>query len=589
MAAELTVRRKLDRRFTKLWDNTSSWRAHWTMLFENFLPRRSGHLTGGRRKQDKKDDGSRRNNKVINNTPVLAVRVASSGMMAGVTSPSRPWFKLETTNDDLNDDQEVREWTDEVAKRIHTVFSRSNLYTSLPAVYDELLTGGTGCCLVTEDSEEVIRVHTYTLGEYVLATDKTGRTNTFMREYTMTVEQVVDEFGEENCSADVCLKYKTEKWDDVVRIRHAIVPRDTLPQTDKQKGAPKGASVNMDFQSIHWEVDRSETEDKLLRQKGYRRFRILAPRWYLQTGETWGRSPGMDCLGDARQLQDMEKKKARAEALGVDPPMKGPTALQQAYSSTAPGTMTYLNEGQGQNAKYEPVYTPDPRFLQFLFQDIEIVEARINSSLYVDLFLMLASSNRREITAREVEERHEEKLLQLGPVIERLYDELLDPLIDITFEFMLARGLIPDPPPQLEGEELKVELISIMAQAQKLVAASTVERLVGFATSLAQVKPEVLDKLDADEVLASYAELLGTDAVLLLDADEVAEVRQARQQQEQLAQGAAMAEQMAGAVNKAGAAPSPEDSEENFLQFMLNQNPDPGGQPVPPGPDDLVF
>lgn len=167
---------------------------------------------------------------------------------------------------------------------------------------------------------------------------------------------------------------------------------------------------------------------------------------------------------------------------------------------------------------------------------------------------MMATSDRREITAREIDERHEEKLLALGPVLEQLNQDLLDPLIDIAFSMMDRQGLIPEIPEELEGSSVKVEYISIMAQAQKAIGLGTIERISGFAGQMAQMDPGVLDKLDADQIIDIYGDMASVPPGVVRSDEDVEEIRAQRQQaqqqaqqQEQMAQAAGMAKDLSGA------------------------------------------
>ena len=167
---------------------------------------------------------------------------------------------------------------------------------------------------------------------------------------------------------------------------------------------------------------------------------------------------------------------------------------------------------------------------------------------------MLASSDRRQITAREVEERHEEKLLALGPVLEQLNQDLLDPLIDNTFAEMLEQGLVPPAPEELQGEDLKVEYVSIMAQAQKLVGIGAVERFTTYVGQVAAAYPQIVDKVNGDELVDVYSNLVSLPSGIVRSDDEVAEMRSAREaaqqkqvQVEQMAQQATMAKDLSQA------------------------------------------
>ena len=241
-----------------------------------------------------------------------------------------------------------------------------------------------------------------------------------------------------------------------------------------------------------------------------------------------------------------------AQKLAIRPPLMRHTTLKKARPDLTPGSLTYYEGDVG----VRPIYQvqPDiPGQLQAIAESRQLIQR----FFYVDLFLMLVSSDTRDMTAREVVERHEEKMLMLGPVLERLENELLDPLIERVFAIMDRMGLIPQPPEDLGGKLLQVEYISILAQAQRMVGIEGIERLAGFVGAYAPLKPEVLDKVDFDEAIDQYAKKLGVPAAVIVSDENVAAIREQRaQQQAQMEQMAAMqqaaqtAQQGAGAVNQ---------------------------------------
>ena len=181
---------------------------------------------------------------------------------------------------------------------------------------------------------------------------------------------------------------------------------------------------------------------------------------------------------------------------------------------------------------FTPAYLVQPR-IQEMMMDIQEVQNRIQRGFYADLFAMMINSDRRQMTATEVVERHEEKLVLLGPVLQRLNVELLDPLLDDVFDFALEAGILPEPPQALAGAELEVDYVSLLAQAQQAVAASSMERAMGFAGNMVAVFPEITDNINSDEALRQYSDILGVSPDIMRDADEVAQMREAREQEQQ--------------------------------------------------------
>jgi hypothetical protein len=148
------------------------------------------------------------------------------------------------------------------------------------------------------------------------------------------------------------------------------------------------------------------------------------------------------------------------------------------------------------------------------------------------------------MTATEVAERHEEKLLMLGPVLERIHNELLSPLVDITFDRCMESGILPPPPEEIQGVDLDIEFISVLAQAQRAVAVNGMERLVSTAVSLAPVRPEILDKINFDQVIDDMGNAFGVNPAIVISDDDAAAARAQRAQQAAAMQAAATAPTM---------------------------------------------
>lgn len=525
-----TLRQHLERRRSALELERQSWISHWRDISDYTMPRRGRFLVSDRNK------GDRRNTKIIDNTGRYSLRTLAAGMMTGLTSPSRPWFRLTTPDPALDEFAPVKTWLYLVEQRMRAVFAKSNIYNVLHGTYEELGAFGTSAFLGLDDFEDVVRFYPFTAGEYMIAQDNRGKVDTIYREYSMTVAQVVGEFGEDNVSATVRAMHARGSLDQWVTVCHAIEPR---PESQRERGKVDGR--NKPIRSVYWE--KGGDQDKVLREAGYDKFPGLAPRWDVLFGDIYGRSPAMDALGDIKQLQAEQKYKGKGIAKMVDPPMVGPSSLKNRPASVLPGDITYVDVQQGQQG-FVPAYQVQPR-LNELMMDIQEVQDRVRQAFYADLFLMLANSDRRQMTATEVAERHEEKLLALGPVLERLQDELLEPLIDRTFEKMVAAEILPPPPEELAGVDLRVEYISMLAQAQKAVATGGIERLSSYVGNVAAVRPDVLDKVNWDQTVDEYADALGVPPTLIVPDEQVAEIRAQRQKAEQAQQQAAMLQQAA--------------------------------------------
>ena len=550
-----SMRKAYLNRFENLRDDRQTYLDHWKDIADFMLPRH--YRLDSQTVYDYRNSGTKKNQKIINNTATRALRVMASGMMAGITSPARPWFRLTVPDAQSRDIRSVRIWLSEVESILREVFLRSNIYNVLAALYRDLGAFGVSPIIVEEDEDSIIRAYIQPIGSYMLSMDAKRRVDTIYRETTMSVRNINERFERENISPGVVQNYEAGKFDQRIDVVHVIEPnadRDML--RDDAPGMP--------WSSV-W-IERTASAEQILGVGGYRLFPVMAPRWTVVGEDVYAESPGMEALGDTRALQKLESRKLMAVDKIVTPPMNAPASMQQDRLSLLPGDVNYGGSDQ-QGGRFEPAYVVDGRIV--MIQDvIREHENRINSSFFADLFLMMSQQPMRGgVTAREVEERHEEKMLQLGPVLERLQDELLDPLIDRTFDVLSRRDMLPPPPPELAGRNLKVEYISILAQAQKLLGTVGIERLTGFVQAIAQVDPEAMDRLDADRAIAEYGELLGTAPDLIRSDDEVNARRQERAKAQQAQAAAEQAKLTAGAAKDASQAELTNDS---ALKRMLS-------------------
>ena len=520
-----------DRLFTRwghLKSERATWWAHWQELSTYLLPRSGRFFVQDRNK------GWRRHNSIYDNTATRALKVLGAGMMAGATSPARPWFRMMTGDPELGKYQPVRIWLEEVTRLMQMVFQKSNTYRALHTMYEELGAFGTAATILLPNYNNVIHNYSLTAGEYCVATDYQGQVCTLYREYERPVSEIVKEFGYKNCSTTIQNMYDRGSLDQWVRLIHAIEPR-------ADRDIKKMDNKNMPWASYHFEVGGKP--DQFLRESGFKRFPGLVPRWAVAGGDIYGHSPGMECLGDIKQLQHEQLRKAQGIDFQSNPPLQVPTSLKNREVDRLPGGVTYFDPASPQ-AGVKSLFEVNLD-LQHLLMDIQDVRGRINSSFYTDMFLMLSSGADQRMTATEVAERHEEKLLMLGPVLERLHNELLTPLIETTFSQMLEAGIVPPAPQEMQGQEINVEFISMLAQAQRAVGANSIDRFVGNLGAVAQFKPDALDKFDADAWVDAYSDMLGVDPNLIVANDQVALVRQQRAQAQQQQAQMMQAEQQA--------------------------------------------
>lgn len=525
-----TEKERLLKQLAQLKNERTSFDPHWQDLSDYINPRGSRFLTSDVNRNE------RRNTKIVDPTGTLAQRVLSSGMMSGITSPARPWFKLATPDPDMMDYGPVKVWLEVVQRRMNEVFNKSNLYQSLPLLYSSIGTYGTAAMAVLDDPQDVIRTMPFPIGSYYLANSPRGSVDTSFRQFSMTVRQLVQEFGLDKVSTSVKSMWESGTYETWIEVNHCI-----MPNINRDNG--KLDNKNKPYKSVYFETGGDN--DKLLRESGFDEFPVMAPRWEVNGEDVYASScPGMLALGQVKALQKEQIRKAQLIDKATNPPMVAPTSLKNQRVSLLPGDVTYLDVISGQDG-LKPAYLVNPNTGDLL-NDIQDIRQTINSAYFVDLFMMLQNINTRSMPVEAVIEMKEEKLLMLGPVLERLNDECLNPLIDRTFSIMVRKNMLPPPPDVLQGMPLRIEYISVMAQAQKSIGVSSLAQTVSFIGQLAQFKPESLDKLDVDQAIDAFAEMSGVSPTVIVPAEQVQGIREERakqiQQQQAMQMGMAAAQ-----------------------------------------------
>jgi len=525
-------------RYAFLKKQRDDWVEEWIDIRNYVMPHTGMFEEDG----DQPNDGASRYDFILDGTATRSMRVLGAGMQGGLTSPARPWFRLALYDDELMEYRPVKEYLNKVERIMYGRFARSNFYNSIHKVYVDEASYGTAVMICEEDPVTMIRFKTLSPGEYCIAEGENGIVDTVHRIVWMTIKQMAEKFGREKLPEDIKRNLDTKAFDpyEYRKVLHVVEYRNIY---DPQKMDKKNKPVR----STYVDYETSVT----IEDSGYNEWPIAAPRWLTSGSDVYGRAPGHDILPDVKMLQEQQADKLGALAKMVDPPLKAGGGMKSEVSHMAGGVTFMDNAAQTENLS--PIYQVNPD-MQGLILSIEDTRRQIQEGLYNDLFLMLINAPVNKMTATEVLERHEEKLLMLGPVIERQFYELLNPIIDRTFAILQRQGKLPPPPEALiqdakkNGEEvvdMKVEYISLLAQAQKVVATRAIDAVSSYAINVAQADPSVIDKIDFDQAVDEYAEATGAPPKMIVPDDLVRKKREAKAQELQKAQQAQAQSQQA--------------------------------------------
>lgn len=543
MSEDLKLRQRILTRWGTLKKEREPYMTQWLEISEHITPSRGRFLIGKNRNESRS-----RWNRIVDSSAVRAANILAAGLMSGMTDPSSQWFALTTGTPNLDEAQAVKVWLDQVQRIMEMAFTRTNTYQALHQGWRDVGTYGVMAMVIAEDDREVFHCYPLSVGEYAIGVDDRGVPDTLYRRFIMTAPQLVARFGRSKLSADVLRNFDAGQVDHEYKLIHAIEPR-----FDRQYG--KRDSRNMPWRSVIIQIDSDGTKDGILEESGFNEFPCVVGRWGASASDVYSEeSPGMVALGDVRQLQHEQKQKGNSIDYIVNPPLIMPTAARDNEDDFEPGGRIYLDAPAQKDAVQSAWQVQMD--INALRQDIAEVQQRINQAFSVDMFLMLSGQQMGKMTATEVAERHEEKLMMLGPVLSRLNNEVLKPLIERTFSILYRAGQLPPAPPELAGVELSIEYTSMLARSQRAIRANSLDQFLQRIGQVAQFDPNVLAKIDSFRIVDEYADYLSVAPSVVVPTEQAQQKIEAQQQAQQQAQQAEQMQQAADAVSKLGRVPA---------------------------------
>lgn len=551
--SETPDRQKLNQRMKSLVSERRRWEDRWKEI-RNFELPFIGQFDDT---DDRTNPARRRDRQIAHGTAWLCDQIFAAGVLSGLTPPSRKWFKFTFSNSQLNENTDALKILDIRQEIVESILAKSNFYNSVHSVYMELPFGQ--CPLgVFMDREKAVRFVPMTIGTYYLGTDGTGKVNTIARRFRLSLPQLIDYFGVDALPEN--LKAMVGRGETRYEQRYLV---NWLCEPNNGSVPGKIDRLNLPYKSVYWLDGFNEKE--YLYVGGFESFPCPVARYNVTSNLAYATGPGWWAEGDSKALQVMKKDYLTALELSVKPPMQGSPELAMTGVNMIPGGFTPTS----MNSAVQPLFNVQTN-LSYLSDEIQRTEERIKEAYSANLFMMLDNLGTHTMTAQEVQARQSEKLAQLGPVVERLQEEFLNLIIDRVYSILDRAHVFPPIPEEMQelfDEEVKVEYISPLAQAQKMSGVVNIEQTIGFVMQMAQAWPEALKSVDALETVNKYMDFLGAPAQMRKSPEQI----QAEIEQEQEAQQQAQEQQQM--MMAAQAAPNITQAAKNATEAANDGNP----------------
>lgn len=536
---------KLQRRHESLVNYRRPWETLWEEAGDLFMPRRAYNI------------GSlaispsiEKENRLFDTTGVRANQTLAAGQLSWMSPKESRWFAFEPPEE--NKDDKARKWLAEATRRVQLALSRNsaNFYTAIHECYLDRGAFGT-CALWCEPNlRGGLRFRPLPIATYAIDEDADGMVDTVFRDMKMTVRQIVQEFGLENVSQRTKEGFLEggHKLHEKCEVIHAVYPR-----TDDERKPGSVTSDNLPIASVYYE----KAERHILRDSGYEEMPVMVSRyleWSSGFGHTYGWCPAFLAMPDARQVNFLQKMMdAIAEKMAV-PPVLAPDEMKGDIDATA-GGVTYYSKDLAASGTLPTEWMTGGRY-DIGLQRVQERQQAINDAFHVDLFKMFAEVD-KQMTAREVMERSQERLTQFSPTFDRVTSELLEPALERAFGIMLRSGELGMPPASLirpteTGDGFidfpNVEFSGRIALALRALPAVATLRTMETIGAVVEMEPRVMNHFDLPNAVRDMAI---TDGFPIDHIRSKSEVRQIEEAQTAAAAAERQAEQQAQAAEAA--------------------------------------
>lgn len=519
----------------------ASWLSVWREVRHYVMPTYSNFLP----------EGGPRGEHLYDTTAIEARKRLAAGMYNWMAPPDKRWFEVVPADEDLQKNEEVKDYFSEVTKVISFTMANSNWSSVLIQVLNNLACGLDGIVYCEDGGDDsVLNFRSFPVETVCYSENAKGRVDSVYRESEMTARQILQEYGSSTPpkireeAANPNLQNKKH------RILHAVFPRHV--RSDNMID-----NKNMPFADVAIELESKQ----ILREGGFQEYPFAVCRFDKSDNETYGRGPGIDKLPDIKMLNRMRQAYILMKEHIADPSYIAPdgSIVSKDFNRDPGSLIFYKPELNGAKPEILPMSSGSGD----LARDIEDEREKIKIGFFWDIFDPLGDL--KQITATEAEIRNDGKMIPFAPIAGNLHAELFRVIIHRVFGIVSRRGLLPDPPPRLmENPDYKIEFVSKIALSIKKIESLGWLQTEASLANIINLKPDIMDNFDLDEIARDIALANGSSPKWIIPAKDRDAIRSERaQQQDQIQAAQTLATAASALGNNLGKAPekgSPLDS-----------------------------
>ena len=463
-------------------------------------------------------------NMLLDSTSLDVGDVLASGLANYLTPEASKWLYLEHSNPQLRDLKEVKQWFQDVTDEVLLTLSRSNFYNQMPIFYKASGVYGTAGIFCEKDLDDGVRFYNIPINKLYLVEDARERPCEFYLKFEYTAEQAISRFGNK-CSQTVKDCYANGRNPDK-KFEYICYFGKRL-----ERDPEKIDTQNMPIRMVWVETETQNT----VQESGFNSMPCMAHRFYKRPQVVYGYSPAMKALPYVRLVNTMTDTLLRAAMKQTDPAIALPDDAFLGTPNFNPRQLNYYQRGK--LSPKDDIF-PIGNFgnISVGLAEIQHYQQQIKEIMFYDTFQAFSGLT-KQMTVPEVMERIAEKMTLLGPAVGRYMNDVLQPLIEKVVFILWEFNMLPQMPDvMLQDPSFEVKFIGRLVQTQRQSEVNNIMNALAITGQIAQLNPEVLDKVDADEAIEKVFDISSVSTLLRSD-NEVAQIRQQRaeaMQQQQL-------------------------------------------------------
>lgn len=425
------------------------------------------------------------------------------GNMPHATTRQGDWFSVSTGDDELDENHANMEWFEATKKvmRKEMYATTANFSAALIENDHDFVTFGNGIVTVEENaSRNGLIYKAHHPKDVVWMTNADGTDDHVQRNISMTARNICRRWKNAHSDIHKCADQEPNK---PFKLRHVLMPVDDIYGDDKASRRRYGRNK---FASIYVDVEHQQ----ILGESGMPVFNYIISGWRKLSNVMYAFSPAtLNCLPDARMLQDLARILLEQGEKAIDPPIVGKGEIFRDAVNLYAGGLTYVDLDADEHIQDVLHVLENKGQLGFGLEMKQDIRALISDSLLLSK-LFLPPIDKEKMTAFETNARLDEVRRAALPFFGPYETEVNLQTCDVTFSMLINARIIPAPPKELDNSDITFKFEGPLNTLEGRQTIQAYQESFAIVTAASEVDPAI--KADYDIRKATQDAVRGTGA-----------------------------------------------------------------------------